>query len=284
MLSTRRGLHQGPSLGTLKLREGSLTPLITTVSLWLLALSRVPVTRRSVGVTLSAMKSNQWWHSITPHSAVATSARLRARVVQSCHQDIRTRRSLITSLHYTLLAFTFLLLISSMPPEFYRKPISSPPGQLDRVSLPRPQPLKVEHSGIITFIASCHARCSAHKRLCRQNKLPPIAWWVASCISGGPQIKCEKANFCPKFNNQSMGLWARNKYNSQKSLLHELQRKKRQGRKCLCCCLRCSPNFTFFTFYILSHLFRAPRPRLTPRTWPPAQIFLLSIKHFWVKR
>ena len=137
-----------------------------------------PCTRRSVGVTLSAMKSNQRWHSITPHSAVATSARceaVTARVVQSCHQDIRTRRSLITSLHYTLLAFTFLLLISSMPPEFYRKPISSPPGQLDRVSLPRPQPLKVEHSGIITFIASCHARCSAHKRLCRQTKLPPIA-------------------------------------------------------------------------------------------------------------
>ena len=88
------------------------------------------MTRRSVGVTLSAMKSNQRWHSITPHSAVATSARLRARVVQSCHQDIRTRRSLITSLHCTLLAFTFLLLISSMPPEFYRKPISAPSGQL----------------------------------------------------------------------------------------------------------------------------------------------------------
>ena len=96
MLSTRRGLHQGPSLGTLKLREGSLTPLITTVSLWLLALSRVPVTRRSVGVTLSAMKSNQWWHSITPHSAVATSARLRARVVQSCHQDTEITDHIIT--------------------------------------------------------------------------------------------------------------------------------------------------------------------------------------------
>ena len=66
------------------------------------------MTRRSVGVTLSAMKSNQRWHSITPHSAVATSARLRARVGQSCHQDIRTRRSLITSLHCTLLPFSCL--------------------------------------------------------------------------------------------------------------------------------------------------------------------------------
>ena len=282
MLSTRRGLHQGPSLGTLKLREGSLTPLITTVSLWLLALSRVPVTRRSVGVTLSAMKSNQRWHSITPHSAVATSARLRARVVQSCHQDTEITDHIITlhtiSLH---LSPAYLKYASWILSQTDQRPIW-PAG--DTVSLPRPQPLKVEHSGIITFIASCHARCSAHKRLCRQTKLPPIAWWVASRISGGPQIKCEKANFCPKFNNQSMGLWACNKYNSQKSLLHELQRKKRQGRKCLCCCLRCSPNFTFFTFYILSHLFRAPRPRLTPRTWPPAQIFLLSIKHFWVKR
>ena len=151
-------------------------------------------------MTLSAMKSNQRWHSITPHSAVATSARCEGESwteLSPGHPDTEISDHIIT------LAFTFLLLISSMPPEFYRKPISSPSGHLDRVSLPRPQPLKVEHSGIITFIASCHARCSAHKRLCRHNKLPEMLppvkeWWP----QGGPQIRCEKDNFCPKLSEK----------------------------------------------------------------------------------
>ena len=175
-----------------------------------------------------------------------------------------------------------------MPPEFYRKPISSPSGHLeDTVSLPRPQPLKVEHSGIITFIASCHARCSAHKRLCRQNKLPPMMGGL-QYKSGGPQIRCKKANFRPKLTK---------KYKSIKLIMGPprvefpkviVGDNGRRGRVASVCapvsCLRCSPNFTFFTFYILSHLFRTPRPRLTRRTWPPAQICRLGIKHFWVKR
>ena len=214
-------------------------------------------------MTLSAMKSNQWWHSITPHSAVATSARLRARVVQSCHQDIRTRRSLITSLYYTLLAFTFLLLISSMPPEFYRKPISAPSGHLDRVSLPRPQPLKVEHSGIITFIASCHARCSAHKRLCRHNKLPEMLppvkeWWP----QGGPQIRCEKANFCPKLRKKYIpikGIIGRPRVQFPKVIVGDNGRRGRVASVCAPVSgARPTLHFSHFTFCHICSGLRVP--------------------------